>query len=50
MDWTKALMVTVTGVISVFLALGILNLTVSLAGYLFRQAAKKQSEKTQPGS
>ena len=45
MDWDKASVVAITGIISVFLALGILNATVSLSGYLFGLAAKKQTEK-----
>lgn len=49
-DWEKAFTVAVTGVISVFLALGILNVVVSFSGYLFQQAAKKQTEKSQAGT
>jgi len=45
LDWTKALTVAVTGIVSVFLALGILNLAVSLTGYLFRQGERRQAEK-----
>ncbi|MCL6610412.1 MAG: hypothetical protein K6T66_02600 [Peptococcaceae bacterium] len=45
MDWEKAFEVATTGLISVFLALGILNLVVSAAGSLFRLAEKKQAEK-----
>ncbi|MFZ5645286.1 MAG: hypothetical protein ACOY46_17070 [Bacillota bacterium] len=45
MDWDKALVVAITGIISVFLALGILNAAVSFSGYLFKLAAKKQAEK-----
>lgn len=50
MDWEKAFTVAVTGVVSVFLALGILNVAVSLSGYFFQQAAKKQAEKSGAGS
>ncbi|MFZ5597797.1 MAG: hypothetical protein ACOY31_12390 [Bacillota bacterium] len=45
MDWDKAVVVATTGVISVFLALGILNAAVSFSGYLFKLAAKKEAEK-----
>ncbi|HBV97306.1 MAG TPA: hypothetical protein DEF36_09695 [Desulfotomaculum sp.] len=45
MDWDKASVVAITGILSVFLALGILSAAVSLSGYLFNLAAKKQAEK-----
>ena len=41
MDWTKVFGVAATGIISVFLALGVLNLAVSFTGYLFKQASKE---------
>ncbi len=41
MDWMKIFGVAATGIISVFLALGILNLAVSFTGYLFKKAAKE---------
>ncbi len=50
MDWEKALIVAATGIVSVFLALGILNLAVSFSGYLFRLAEKRRAEKSQPGT
>ena len=46
MDWDKASVVAITGIISVFLALGILNAAVSLSGYLFKMAAKKQAQES----
>jgi Na+-transporting methylmalonyl-CoA/oxaloacetate decarboxylase gamma subunit len=44
-DWSKAVVVACTGIVSVFLALGILNVAVSAAGYIFRQFEKRQMEK-----
>ncbi|MHB8157096.1 MAG: hypothetical protein ACYDEQ_06845 [Desulfocucumaceae bacterium] len=44
MDWERAAVVAFTGILSVFLALGILNAAVSFSGYLFKLAAKKQAE------
>ncbi|MFZ5632190.1 MAG: OadG family protein [Bacillota bacterium] len=50
MDWEKAFTVAITGIISVFLALGILNLAVSFSGYLFKLAAKREAEKSRAGT
>ncbi len=46
MEWTKAFSVAIIGVVSVFLALGVLSLAVGLSGYLFRRgAANRRAEK-----
>jgi succinate dehydrogenase hydrophobic anchor subunit len=49
-DCEKAITVAITGIISVFLALGILNITVSLSGYFFRIWFEKNSRRPQAGS
>ncbi|OPX90054.1 MAG: hypothetical protein A4E53_01269 [Pelotomaculum sp. PtaB.Bin104] len=41
-DWTQAVLVALTGVISVFLALGILSLAVGVTGHLLGQSRKGQ--------
>lgn len=48
-DWSNATSVAVSGIVSVFLALGILQMTVSFSGYVIYQAQKKkltEKEKT----
>jgi len=49
-DWGKAVLVACTGVISVFLALGILSIALGASGYYFRQSEKRQMEKAGAGS
>ncbi|HHW44047.1 hypothetical protein GFC01_00645 [Desulfofundulus thermobenzoicus] len=44
-DWYQALTVAITGIVSVFLALGILSAVVGLAGRLFAQADLRQKQK-----
>ncbi|MBE3587027.1 MAG: OadG family protein [Thermoanaerobacteraceae bacterium] len=44
-DWYQALSVAITGIVSVFLALGILSAVVWLAGYLFARAELRQKQK-----
>ncbi|MDD3654178.1 MAG: hypothetical protein PHO01_08360 [Desulfotomaculaceae bacterium] len=44
-DWGKAVLVACTGLVSVFLGLGILNIAVGVSGYFFRQSEKRQMEK-----
>jgi hypothetical protein len=40
MDWDKIISVAATGIISVFLALGILSMVVGITGYLFNRSVK----------
>jgi hypothetical protein len=44
-DWSNAASVAVSGIVSVFLALGILQMSVIATGYVVSQVNKKQSEK-----
>lgn len=41
-DWTSALVVAISGIVSVFLALGILSAAVSFCGWLFATSARKK--------
>ncbi len=42
-DWTNALVVAVSGIVSVFLALGILSAAVGVSGWLFACSASKKA-------
>lgn len=44
-DWSKAISVAVSGIVSVFLALGILQIAVTVSGYVISQSQKRQKEK-----
>lgn len=46
MDWAKVFSVAFTGILSVFLALGILSLAVGLTGYLFKQSANRKAKES----
>jgi len=49
-DWGKSLVVAYTGIVSVFLALGILSLAVSISGYFFKQIEKSKMKKVKSSS
>ncbi|SHJ39570.1 OadG family transporter subunit [Desulfofundulus thermosubterraneus] len=42
-DWTNAVVVAISGIVSVFLALGILSAVVSFSGWLFAYSARKKA-------
>ncbi|MDD3654173.1 MAG: hypothetical protein PHO01_08335 [Desulfotomaculaceae bacterium] len=44
-DWGRALLVALTGIVSVFLGLGILDIAVTISGYIFGQSEKRKKEK-----
>lgn len=44
-EWSKAISVAISGIVSVFLALGILQIAVTVSGYVISQAQKRQAEK-----
>ncbi|GBF35264.1 hypothetical protein DCCM_4387 [Desulfocucumis palustris] len=44
-EWSKALSVATSGIVSVFLALGILQITITISGYSFSQAQKRKAAK-----
>lgn len=45
-DWTSAGVVALTGIISVFLVLGILNLAVTVTGMVFEKSAARNKAKS----
>lgn len=49
-DWAKVFSVAFTGILSVFLGLGILSLAVGLTGYLFEQSAKRKAKESSTSS
>ncbi|MFZ5650811.1 MAG: OadG family protein [Bacillota bacterium] len=46
MEWAKVFSVAFTGILSVFLGLGILSLAVGLTGYIFEQSAKRKAKES----
>jgi Na+-transporting methylmalonyl-CoA/oxaloacetate decarboxylase gamma subunit len=46
-DWLNALTIAVTGIVSVFLVLGILSIVVSLSGRYFIRKEKEQPEQSE---
>ncbi len=44
-DWTSAVVVALTGIISVFLVLGLLNLAVTVTGIIFQRMEKTKLTK-----
>ncbi len=45
-DWLNALTISVTGIVSVFLVLGILSMVVGLSGRYFIRKEKEQPEQS----
>ena len=45
-DWTQAVTVAVTGVISVFLALAILQIAITISGRIIGWLQKRQTKKS----
>jgi len=46
-DWDAALSVAITGIVSVFIVLGVLSLVVNLTGTLLNKTTNKQKDKVQ---
>lgn len=49
-DWEFASIVAITGIVAVFLALGILNITVYLSGLYFIGRQKTETKKREAGA
>ncbi len=45
-DWTSAGVVALTGIISVFLVLGILNVAVAITGTVFQKIAAREKARS----
>lgn len=45
-DWTSAGVVALTGIISVFLVMGVLNLAVSITGMIFEKSAARSKARS----